>query len=525
MYARYTELEFDADDREQVLALWRDMAVPSASAPARLARLHILESQDTPGVLRLVTLWDAPEDFERYYTGPEHVGLSRRDQGRRGCAARSATGLTAHHAATPARAAVRVTRADRAPGADRRRDRWRDSGERPLDDRRAVGQPRAQRRTGASRAQFELVVEWRDRAAQAFLDGTEPTEFGHHGRLRRPRSTERIVGERSACRPRTTIPPDSQGAPVMTIGLGILGATGKTRIRLRGPARPALLRAPPVPRGAGAHRGRSRGRRQDLRGGRREPLAARRAGPGQVGGHGHGRHRQGGARGRRASRLVLSALPGPHAKQLDPQVAELGFPVVSESAGLRLEPDIPLIVPDINADHLPLVRRQKETRGWDRGFIVSSPVCTAVIAALAIKPRRWTRSAWPPRSSPRCRRCPGPGPPACPRCTSSTTSCRSSRTRRTRSSRRPARSWGRTPARRSSRWAAPIAATCTRVPVRDGHTEAITLGLERAATPDEVAEVIAAYRGRAQELALPSAPAIPLVVRTEIDRPQPHARP
>ena len=68
---------------------------------------------------------------------------------------------------------------------------------------------------------------------------------------------------------------------------------------------------------------------------------------------------------------------------------------------------------------------------------------------------------------------------------------------------------------------APIAATCTRVPVRDGHTEAITLGLEREASLDEVAEAIAGYRGRAQELALPSAPAIPLVVRTEIDRPQP----
>ena len=84
--------------------------------------------------------------------------------------------------------------------------------------------------------------------------------------------------------------------------------------------------------------------------------------------------------------IVLSALPGPHAKQLDPKVAELGYPLVSESAGLRLEPDIPLIVPDVNADHLPLVRRQKETRGWERGFIVSSPVCTAVIAAIAIKP-------------------------------------------------------------------------------------------------------------------------------------------
>ena len=56
---------------------------------------------------------------------------------------------------------------------------------------------------------------------------------------------------------------------------------------------------------------------------------------------------------------------------------------------------------------------------------------------------------------------------------------------------------------------APLAATCTRVPVRDGHTASITLGLGKAASTDDVAGVIAAYRGRAQDLSLPSAPAIP----------------
>jgi aspartate-semialdehyde dehydrogenase len=67
----------------------------------------------------------------------------------------------------------------------------------------------------------------------------------------------------------------------------------------------------------------------------------------------------------------------------------------------------------------------------------------------------------------------------------------------------------------------PVSATCTRVAVRDGHTEAASVRLKQAATPADVAEVFAAFRGRPQELNLPSAPARPIVVRPEQNRPQP----
>ena len=84
--------------------------------------------------------------------------------------------------------------------------------------------------------------------------------------------------------------------------------------------------------------------------------------------------------------LVLSGLPGPHARELDPVLAAGGLPVVSESAGLRLEPDVPLVVTEVNADHLALTRVQKQSRGYGDGYLVASPVCTAVIAAIAAKP-------------------------------------------------------------------------------------------------------------------------------------------
>jgi aspartate-semialdehyde dehydrogenase len=218
--------------------------------------------------------------------------------------------------------------------------------------------------------------------------------------------------------------------------------------------------------------------------------------------------------------LILSALPGPHARQLDPQLAEMGFPLVSESAGLRLEPDIPLIVPDINADHLPLVRKQKETRGWERGFIVSSPVCSAVIAALAIKP---VDDAFGVTTAimTTLQALSGAGPTGVPamKVVDNVLPFIGDEEDKLRNETR--KILGTYTGDAIEPWKAPLSATATRVPVRDGHTESISLGLERPATVDEVAAAIAAYRGRAQELALPSAPAIPLVVRTEVDRPQP----
>jgi aspartate-semialdehyde dehydrogenase len=218
--------------------------------------------------------------------------------------------------------------------------------------------------------------------------------------------------------------------------------------------------------------------------------------------------------------LILSALPGPHARQLDPQLAELGFPLVSESAGLRQEPDIPLIVPDVNADHLALVRRQRESRGWDRGWIVASPVCTAVIAAIpmrAVAERFGLSSA----VLATLQALSGAGPTGVPAMKVVDNVLPYIPDEEEKLIKELRKILGTYTGETIEPLAAPLAATCTRVAVTDGHTEAITLGLGREAPLDEVADALAGYRGRAQELALPSAPVTPIVVRREVDRPQP----
>jgi len=83
--------------------------------------------------------------------------------------------------------------------------------------------------------------------------------------------------------------------------------------------------------------------------------------------------------------LVFSALPSDAAARWEPVLAKEGFRVVSNSSVMRLEPDVPLVNPEVNPNHLEPIRVQKRSRGW-RGFLAKSPNCTTTILTLALKP-------------------------------------------------------------------------------------------------------------------------------------------
>lgn len=218
--------------------------------------------------------------------------------------------------------------------------------------------------------------------------------------------------------------------------------------------------------------------------------------------------------------LVLSALPAPLARELDPQLAAMGFGVVSESMGLRLDPDVPLIVPQVNADHLRLIPAQREARGYRRGFLVATPLCTAVIAAVSMKP---IADAFGIESTviTSLQALSGAGPTGVPalHVIDNVVPYIAAEEDKLRSE--LGKILGTYEGGAILPHPAPLAATCTRVPVRDGHTLAVTLACGRPASPGAAAEALAGHRSRAQQLGLPSAPPAPLVVRQEIDRPQP----
>jgi aspartate-semialdehyde dehydrogenase len=89
--------------------------------------------------------------------------------------------------------------------------------------------------------------------------------------------------------------------------------------------------------------------------------------------------------------LVFSSLPSSVAKETEEAFARAGYPVLSNSSSFRMEDDIPLLIPEFNADHLVLIETQRQQRGFRRGFIVTNPNCAVISFAppLAALDRRF----------------------------------------------------------------------------------------------------------------------------------------
>ncbi len=83
--------------------------------------------------------------------------------------------------------------------------------------------------------------------------------------------------------------------------------------------------------------------------------------------------------------IVFSALPADIAKEAEVSFAKAGFVVASNASSHRMEEDVPLVVPEINPDHLNLIDVQRKKRRWD-GCIITNPNCTTIIAVLPLKP-------------------------------------------------------------------------------------------------------------------------------------------
>ncbi len=79
--------------------------------------------------------------------------------------------------------------------------------------------------------------------------------------------------------------------------------------------------------------------------------------------------------------LIFSSLPSDAAHHAELAFAQKGYPVISNSSAFRMETDTPLLIPEINAEHLDLIAAQRRNRNFDRGFIVTNPNCAAIVIA------------------------------------------------------------------------------------------------------------------------------------------------
>ena len=79
--------------------------------------------------------------------------------------------------------------------------------------------------------------------------------------------------------------------------------------------------------------------------------------------------------------LIFSSLPSNVARETEEKFARAGYPVISNSSSFRMEADVPLIIPEINPDHLGLIDIQRRNRGFGKGFIITNPNCSVITFA------------------------------------------------------------------------------------------------------------------------------------------------
>ena len=221
----------------------------------------------------------------------------------------------------------------------------------------------------------------------------------------------------------------------------------------------------------------------------------------------------------RGPQLIFSALDANAAKDLEPAFAKAGHLVISNARSYRMDPLVPLLIPEINDDHLALLPAQRRARGWARRhrdeseLLDRGPLDGACAAA--------GNSGCGPSWSRRCRRSRGPAIPASPRSTSSATSCRTFRGEEEKMESETQKILGALQGDAVSPHPVIVSAQATRVPVIDGHTESISVALDSSPSIADVVAALREFRGRPQELGLPSAPAAPIVCVDALDRPQP----
>ncbi|HEX6323121.1 MAG TPA: aspartate-semialdehyde dehydrogenase [Vicinamibacterales bacterium] len=220
----------------------------------------------------------------------------------------------------------------------------------------------------------------------------------------------------------------------------------------------------------------------------------------------------------RGPRLVFSALDASAADTLEPAFAAAGHIVISNARSFRMQDDVPLLIPEVNPDHLSLIDGQRRARGW-RGAIVTNPNCSTVALVMALAPLRvfGIRSV----VTTTLQAVSGAGYPGVPSLDIIGNVIPGIGGEEEKIETETQKILGSLRDGRVAPHPMVVSAHTTRVPVVDGHTLTLSIAFEREQTPEAVAAALAEWRGRPQELNLPSAPARPIEYLAEGFRPQP----
>ena len=215
--------------------------------------------------------------------------------------------------------------------------------------------------------------------------------------------------------------------------------------------------------------------------------------------------------------IVFSALPGDLAGPVESEFATL-YPVFSKAGAHRMENDVPLIIPEVNPEHLALIPIQKKLRNWN-GFISTDPNCSTIQLALSLKPLM--KFGIEQVMVTTMQALSGAGYPGVPSLDIIDNVVPFIGKEEEKMESEPRKILGTFDGNVVMNAEFQMSASCNRVNVKDGHMESVFVKLDGNPSVEEVENAFENFKGEPQKLKLPSAPEHPIVVRKEPNRPQP----
>ncbi len=220
-----------------------------------------------------------------------------------------------------------------------------------------------------------------------------------------------------------------------------------------------------------------------------------------------------------APRVVFAALDAAIAAELEPRFAGAGHAVITNSSAMRMQSDVPLVIPEVNPGHLKVL----ECQSWRRtsgGFIVTNPNCSAIGLVMALAPLH-QRFGLETVSVVTMQAVSGAGYPGVASLDILGNVIPYIAKEEEKLEEETRKLLGRMAGAAIESADFAISAQCNRVAVEDGHTESVSVKLRQAAQAPEMISAWNEFRGAAQGLQLPSAPPQPLIYDTAPDHPQP----
>ena len=219
-----------------------------------------------------------------------------------------------------------------------------------------------------------------------------------------------------------------------------------------------------------------------------------------------------------APKIIFAALDAGFARELEPRFADAGCAVVSNSSAFRMAPNVPLVIPEINAEHLSLIEEQPSRRA-SCGYMVTTPNCATIGLVMALKPIE-QRFGITQILVTTMQAISGAGYPGVPSMDILGNVVPYIGSEEEKMEAETLKLLGRLEGHSVIPLPAKVSASCNRVAVEDGHTESVSIKLARPATRDEILAAWAEFRPLAGQ-GLPTAPDQPIEWAPQPDRPQP----